>query len=302
MRGDGDGWTRCGLGHEHWGVHGAAGLLVRAPGADQRSHVLLQHRAQWSASGGTWGVPGGARDSHESAEQAAVREAGEETSLDSDALSVRAEHDDDHGGWSYVTVVADAPCPLPTVLQRESIELRWVPEDEVEQMPLHPHFALSWPRLRARPVRLVVDAANVVGSRPDGWWRDRAGAAERLLARLSGLPATTVALPEGGFGWVADLVVVVEGAARRAGTAVAEAAGVGVVRAPASGDDALVDLVSEDAAAGRALDTVVVTADRGLRDRLPAQVLPTGPRWLLAELDRRSSRGPHPKDAYEGGS
>ncbi len=27
---------------------------------------------------------------------------------------------------------------------------------------------------------LVVDAANVVGSRPDGWWKDRAGAARRL--------------------------------------------------------------------------------------------------------------------------
>ncbi|HEU4676881.1 MAG TPA: NUDIX hydrolase [Motilibacteraceae bacterium] len=287
MRGDGDGWTRCDLGHEHWGLHGAAGLLVRAPGADHSSHVLLQHRAQWSASGGTWGVPGGARDSHESAEQAAVREAGEETSLDADALSVRAEHDDDHGRWSYVTVVADAPSLLPTVLQRESIELRWVREDEVEQLPLHPHFALSWPRLRARPVRLVVDAANVVGSRPDGWWRDRAGAAERLLDRLSGLPATTVALPEGGFGWVADLLVVVEGAARRAGTAAAEGAGVTVVRAAGSGDDALVDVVTGAAVDGAGIDTVVVTADRGLRARLPQPVAATGPGWLLAELDRR---------------
>ncbi|MGN6331304.1 MAG: NUDIX domain-containing protein [Motilibacteraceae bacterium] len=287
MRGDGDGWTRCDLGHEHWGVHGAAGLLVRAPGADHRSHVLLQHRAQWSASGGTWGVPGGARDSHESAEQAAIREAGEETSLDAGALSVRAEHDDDHGRWSYVTVVADAPGLLPTVLQRESIELRWVREDEVEQLPLHPHFALSWPRLRARPVRLVVDAANVVGSRPDGWWRDRAGAAERLLDRLSALAATTVALPEGGFGWVADLLVVVEGAARRAETAAAEGAGVGVVRASGSGDDALVELVGGNGSDADAPHTVVVTADRGLRERLPAQVLPTGPRWLLGELDGR---------------
>jgi predicted RNA-binding protein with PIN domain len=30
----------------------------------------------------------------------------------------------------------------------------------------------------------VVDAMNVIGSRPDGWWRDRAGAIERLVAQL----------------------------------------------------------------------------------------------------------------------
>ena len=59
-RGDGDGWTRCAQGHRHWGIYGAAGLLLRH---DDR--ILLQHRALWSHHGGTWGVLGGARNSDE---------------------------------------------------------------------------------------------------------------------------------------------------------------------------------------------------------------------------------------------
>ena len=31
---------------------------------------------------------------------------------------------------------------------------------------------------------MIVDGNNVMGSRPDGWWRDRAGAAKRLVAQL----------------------------------------------------------------------------------------------------------------------
>jgi predicted RNA-binding protein with PIN domain len=33
-------------------------------------------------------------------------------------------------------------------------------------------------------VHRVVDAMNVIGSRPDGWWRDRAGAVERLVGQV----------------------------------------------------------------------------------------------------------------------
>nr|MDT0666641.1 hypothetical protein [Micromonospora sp. DSM 115978] len=36
----------------------------------------------------------------------------------------------------------------------------------------------------------MVDAANVIGSRPDGWWRDRAGAAVRLTRQIAELLAT----------------------------------------------------------------------------------------------------------------
>ena len=76
MRGDGDGWVIDRDGSRYWGVNGAAGLLLRAPLDDGSTGILLQHRAVWSHQGGTWGLPGGARDSHESAIDTAVREAG----------------------------------------------------------------------------------------------------------------------------------------------------------------------------------------------------------------------------------
>lgn len=119
---------------------------------------------------------------------------------------------------------------------------------------------------------LVVDAANVVGSVPDGWWRDRAGAARRLRDSL-------VAVAHDGFAAGApplEVVLVVEGAAR----GVRGVPGVRVVAAPGSGDDAIVALVRERAA-GR--DCLVVTSDRELRERvgrLGARV--TGPRALRA--------------------
>jgi 8-oxo-dGTP diphosphatase len=138
-------------GAAYWGKHGAAGLLLRAPRPDGSSAVLLQHRAPWSHQGGTWGLPGGARDSHETPEQAAVREANEEAGLSANLLTVRttvvtatAAGSD----WTYTTVIADAPELLATVPNRESSELRWVAEDEVVELPLHPGFAASWDRLR----------------------------------------------------------------------------------------------------------------------------------------------------------
>jgi 8-oxo-dGTP diphosphatase len=151
VHGDGDGWVLSDTGAAYWGKHGAAGLLLRAPRADGSAAVLLQHRAPWSHQGGTWGLPGGARDSHETAEQAAVREAHEEAGLAADLLTVRAtvvtataagSH------WTYTTVIADAAELLETVPNRESSELRWVAEDEVAELPLHPGFAASWQRLR----------------------------------------------------------------------------------------------------------------------------------------------------------
>src|SRR4051794_34397215 len=123
---------------------------------------------------------------------------------------------------------------------------------------------------------LVVDAANVVGSRPDGWWRDRAGATTRLLGRLARVPGAVVTGPDGEPVTFDEVVAVVEGRARD----VPAPDGVRVVRAPGSGDDALVECAG-------VVDgpVLVVTADRGLRDRLPAGAAVAGPGWLLAELD-----------------
>ncbi|MFF7253439.1 NYN domain-containing protein [Streptomyces microflavus] len=108
-------------------------------------------------------------------------------------------------------------------------------------------------------VLVIVDGANVVGSVPDGWWRDRHGAAVRLRDAL--VPYATDGLP--GLHGPVELVLVVEGAAR----GVASVAGIRVDSAPGSGDDLIAELA---AAAAPERECVVVTADRGLRQRVEA--------------------------------
>jgi hypothetical protein len=123
-------------------------------------------------------------------------------------------------------------------------------------------------------VVLIVDAANVVGSRPNGWWRDRAGAAKNLCEQL----AKSIETGE----LAAPVTVVLEGAAR-SGVPEGEQSGLGVVHAPRSGDDTIVSLANDATSAGQ--DVTVVTADRELRDRLKqisSDVV--GPRWLLDHL------------------
>jgi 8-oxo-dGTP diphosphatase len=145
--GDGNGWTSCGLGHRHWGRHGAAGLmLVRSVAGD--TVVLLQHRAAWTSDGDTWGIPGGARDSHETPMQAALREAAEEAGIIADDVEVTGLWHDDHDGWEYVTVVASVLSDVDLIANAESAELRWVPVGEVGALHLHPGFARTWPSVR----------------------------------------------------------------------------------------------------------------------------------------------------------
>jgi hypothetical protein len=118
---------------------------------------------------------------------------------------------------------------------------------------------------------LVVDAANVVGSRPNGWWRDRGKAAEDLHRGLAGaVEAGRLERP---------VVMVLEGAARR-GVGEGERDGLRVVHAPRSGDDTIAALVEQATADGQTV--TVVTADSELRDRarqVGCDVV--GPRWLL---------------------
>ena len=134
-------------GTRYWGKFGAAGLLA----CDRERGILLQHRVEWSHHGGTWGIPGGARHSDESAHEAALREANEEAAVPADALEVLFEHPLDLGFWSYVTVVCLVTHAFEAeVTDAESNELRWVPVLEVEQLTLHPGFAASWPTIRER--------------------------------------------------------------------------------------------------------------------------------------------------------
>jgi len=282
---DGNGWTRCGRGHRHWGRHGAAGLLVSAPDPAGLPMVLLQQRSWWGSHGGTWGPPGGARDSHESELHTALREAEEECALDPAAVTVHGVLRDDHGGWAYRTVLANAPLPVRAfAVSEETKEVAWVRVDDVAALRLHPGFAEQWTALRAvlMPLTIIVDLANVMGSRPDGWWRDRAGAATRLLDQLSGLVERGVtSLPEPVPAtplerWYPQFVVVIEGAASAAADPDASQ-GLRVVRARGSGDDEIARLAAD--LPGQRL---VITADRELRSRCEAAgAAVTGPRWLL---------------------
>ena len=102
---------------------------------------------------------------------------------------------------------------------------------------------------------LIVDVANVVGSRPTGWWRDRAGAGRRFAEQVQRAVAT------GAVG--APVTLVVEGKARD-GVASGDAGdGIAVVHAPRSGDDTIAEISAVHGTAA-----TVVTADRGLAARV----------------------------------
>jgi hypothetical protein len=129
-------------------------------------------------------------------------------------------------------------------------------------------------------VVLLVDIANVMGSRPDGWWRDRAAAATRLLNELAPLNGTETVAPGLGTVRITEVRAVVEGAAKR----VEGPEAVSVLRAERDGDSEIVEEASQLTASGK--KPLVVTADRGLRRRLPEQALILGPGWLNRLLGR----------------
>jgi len=348
---DGNGWIRCAQGHRHWGRFGAAGLLAYVPGtgapaaggvpgadvpgaggvpgagvsaAGGDAVVLLQRRSEWVNHPGTWGPPGGAMDSHESAVSAALREAAEECGVPAGAVTVGGIMLDDHGGWSYQTVIAAAAAPFPVRnASDETSEVGWISEGDVGQLDLHPGFAAQWPSLRAwlAPLTVIVDVANVMGSRADGWWRDRAAAAIRLHGELTALAAGGIpelpaaggafvlpaaggvsVLPAAGRAfalpgsalerWFPGFVLVLEGAARAAlRNLPAQSDGLAKDRPPEASRVQVVaasgsgdDLIA-DLAARLPGYRLVVTADRELRGRcVAAGAAVTGPRWLLGML------------------
>lgn len=146
---DGNGWVECRCGQRHWGLHGAAGLLVARPAGDEDLEILLQLRAAWTHQGGSWALPGGARDSHEDVVAAALREAHEEAGLDVAELAVVGQLVGvEHVDWSYTYVVARAAARARALaVTAESDELRWVHPDDVGRLPLHPAFGAAWPSL-----------------------------------------------------------------------------------------------------------------------------------------------------------
>ncbi len=126
---------------------------------------------------------------------------------------------------------------------------------------------------------LIVDGANVVGSRPDGWWRDRSAAAVRLADRLVAALGSSALDGLGGPDPTVHLVL--EGAARRAASLIDGGPRLRVVLAPADGDTAIVELAGE--LAGE--QVTVVTADRELTRRVRAAgATAVSPRALLVAL------------------
>jgi len=169
----------------------------------------------------------------------------------------------------------------------ESEAVRWIPFGQVPSLKLHPGFALAWPVLRPHlglQATLIVDGANVVGTRPDGWWKDRPRAAEKLRDQLvicaktgladvtlhdqRGQPASSKKNSSTPFlaGWWPQIELVVEGQAKSIGTVDQ----VAVVRASGPGDEAVVDRAVHHLAASQG-PVVVVTADKALVARVKAK-------------------------------
>ncbi|MGN9920314.1 NUDIX domain-containing protein [Micromonospora palomenae] len=169
----GDSWVNCAQGHAHWGRFGAAGLLPVYRAADGEVHVLMHYRGASTDQGGTWALLGGARDSHESAAEAALREATEESDFDPTHARIERVVRDDHGGWSYDTVIVSLDRPEPVQgVEGESVALAWVPLSEVQDLNLHSGFSGSWPKVRtALDAVLAVESPTppaAPAARPDG--------------------------------------------------------------------------------------------------------------------------------------
>lgn len=220
------------------------------------------------------------------------------------AVTVTATSTLDLGWWSYATVIAHAHTPFePVAMDDESDALAWIPADAVAGYPLHPAFAAAWPALRelatVRPA-MVVDMANLVGSVPNGWWRDRLGAThtwvDGIAACMSeGLSAEVLevgAAPQGcTLVWFPRTELVIEGAAARAWPDRSDQGLLPVemptdrtvvVRAPGEGDQAVVEAVDRLTRTGHVV--TVVTSDRGLAARVATQASVRGTGWMRGLL------------------
>jgi 8-oxo-dGTP diphosphatase len=148
----GDGFVTMADGTLRWGRFGAAGVLVCcAAEADGSPWYFLARRSEWCHQGGTWAIPGGALNQGESPVDGALREFTEEIGLFLGQGSARvvSVHEDDHGGWSYWTVVVEVEewfaAPVPT--SWETAETSWVTGERLAELELHDAFKATLVRL-----------------------------------------------------------------------------------------------------------------------------------------------------------
>ena len=155
VRQPGDGWVDFACGRKHWGTNGAAGVLLARRDAQtgEVTHVVMQHRAAWSAEGGTWGIPGGAIADGENTIEGALRESFEEANITPEDIEVVGSYCEDHGPWNYTTVFAfEKPGHEvhPKANDDESMEIVWVPIDEVPDRKLLTAMRTDWPSFEKR--------------------------------------------------------------------------------------------------------------------------------------------------------
>jgi 8-oxo-dGTP diphosphatase len=144
----GDGFVQVADGSMRWGIYGAAGVLFRHRDEKETAYFVAL-RSHWTHQGGTWAIPGGALDSDEEPLSGALREFYEESGRVPELLEVAETHVDDHGGWSYTTLVVDVPerFELPESLHWETADVRWVNAEELAALELFPAFRSTLARL-----------------------------------------------------------------------------------------------------------------------------------------------------------
>jgi 8-oxo-dGTP diphosphatase len=147
-----EGYVTCGQGHQHWGEHGAAGMLIRHRGDDGRYSYLLQKRSPHVDHGSTWSTPGGALHADETPIEGARREAEEELGSLPDLKHHHTVTDDHGGGWAYHTVVQDSPERFTPAgggsTDHETAGYGWFTPAEMKHLPLHPGFEKTWATVR----------------------------------------------------------------------------------------------------------------------------------------------------------
>jgi 8-oxo-dGTP diphosphatase len=141
-RGSGDGFVTVADGGVRWGRYGAAGILARHRDQNGQDWYFVARRSAFCHRGGTWGIPGGALDFGEEPLDGALREFAEEVGGLPEPFEVVHTHQDDHGGWSYWTIVVEVPerFPVPSDLSWETDEAAWVAVADLQAMALFDAF------------------------------------------------------------------------------------------------------------------------------------------------------------------
>jgi 8-oxo-dGTP diphosphatase len=147
--GSGDGFVTVADGGVRWGRYGAAGILARHVDDEGTPWYFLARRSAVCHRGGTWAIPGGALDAGEEPLQGALREFAEEIGDLPEPYDVTVVHEDDHGGWSYWTIVVDVPerFAVPPIFSWETDDARWVAGHEMTDLELFDAFEATLERL-----------------------------------------------------------------------------------------------------------------------------------------------------------